>query len=335
LGKPFVRLLNAGWICPPDHEEEVRMERGFLELRHLNGFVAVAEERNFGRAAERLHMTQPPLSRLIRQLEDHLGVSLFDRNPTGVAMTDAGRAFLEEAVGVLGQAERAVRVARQAGRGELGRLRVGHVSSASLEFLTPVLASFHGKAPGVRITVRESTTAALLHALRANEIDAALVRSPVHGDDLDSELMHEEDLLVALPAHHPLARRRQVPLTALCDQRFIVFPRASGPVHDHVLSLCRRAGFEPTIAEEAHPASSMVLLVAAGCGIALVPAFVQHDFCPPGVVYRNLGPDVPPLGLSLAWRCHENSPTVRSLVDLARQSRSQRRHLPFEPSHGS
>jgi len=246
-----------------------------LELRHLRSFVAVAEELSFRRAAQRLHIAQPPLSQQIKRLESEIGTLLLRRTSRHVELTDAGVVFLEHARRTLRDADLAVESARRTARGELGWLTVGFVDSAAYELLPPVLRAFRARAPGVRLELREIVTEAQLPAL-ADELDVGLVREVEDLSGLRRILLLREPLLAALPIGHPLASRPRVQLAQLAAEPFILFPRASVPrVYDHLVALCRSAGFSPRTAQEAFQYPTMLGLVAAGFGIALVPTCVR------------------------------------------------------------
>ncbi|HEV2068167.1 MAG TPA: LysR substrate-binding domain-containing protein, partial [Acidimicrobiales bacterium] len=288
-----------------------------MDLRQLEAFVAVAEELHFGRAAKRMHMAQPPISRHICHLEEEVGAQLLVRSRRGVELTPAGQAFLDEARATLSQARRAARVPQRVARGEVGRLRIGHVDSASSELLPTALRAFHDRYPDVRLAVEEYRTAALVQALRSDHLDVAFVRPPVTDDGLHCEVVVHEPLVVAMPAEHPLADDERVPIERLADERFIVAPWHEHPaLHDEVIATCRRAGFDPSIAEEAYPISSVVLLVAAGLGVSLVPAFLAKHLCQGNVVYRHLQEPAGGLQLSLAWPADGASPAVEAFVEI-------------------
>lgn len=291
-----------------------------MDVKYLVPFVAVAEELHFGRAAKRLHMSQPPLSRQIRRLEDDLGVQLLVRDRHGVRLTPAGRAFLEEARLVLSRADAAARMARRVASGEVGTLRVGHVDASSSELLAVALGTFHECMPEVRLVVQEATTEALVDALLAGELDVALVRSPVKHPTLSSADVAEEALVVALPEAHQLAAAEPVSLSELADETFVLPPRhVSRALHDRVISACEEAGFRPNVADEAFPASSAILLVAAGAGVSMVPALMSRQLCQRGVAYQSLV-EPPLLGLALVWRAQEAAAAVDTFADCARKA---------------
>lgn len=303
-----------------------------IDLRRLRAFVAVAEEGHVTRAAERLGMQQPPLTRLLRGLEQELGVLLLRRLPRGVQTTEAGQVLLEEARAVLARAAELEGAVRRAARGEAGRLAVGFTPSAALHpFVPAVLRAFHGEAPGVRMELDEAGTTELVDALLHGRLDAAFVRSPVGSvPGLLVEPVLEEPMLAALPAGHPLAGAEgdgtKLPLAALAAEAFILYRRPAGPgLYDAILAACSAAGFSPAVAQEAPRLPATLSLVAAGLGVSVVPASMRR-LAVAGVAYRGLdgcpGLSAP---LHLALRRNGLTATVarfRALVRHAPQQRS-------------
>ena len=292
-----------------------------MELRHLRYFVAVAEEQNFTRAARRLGIEQPPLSLQIRQLEDEIGTPLFRRLPRGVALTDAGAAFLRDARDILHQVQTATEHAQQIARGDAGRIRVGMINSAPFHpFVPRLIREFGQRYPDVGLTLEEDTTPALSLAVLAGTVDVAFVR-PLLGkeDQLVIEPLFDEEMVVALPEGHPLTRQKKLPLRALANEDFVLFPRAIGSgLYDEIIAACRRAGFGPRIRHEIRQVTSIANLVAADLGVSVVPASMQQVLSN-GVVYRPIDGDAPKARMSLAYRRDEASATVRNLVALTRQ----------------
>lgn len=295
-----------------------------IELRRLAAFVAVAEEGHITRAADRLGMAQPPLSRLIAGLERELGTLLLRRLPRGVAPTAAGLALLEQARAVLASAAAIPDSVRRSARGETGRLAVGFTSSAALHpFVPAVLRAFRVERPSVRMELEEAGTIELVTAITEGRLDAAFVRSPVGGTPglvVDSIL--EEPMLAALPTDHVLARGADtaLPLAGLAAEDFVLYRRPSGPgLYDTIMTACRDAGFTPTVAQEAPRLPSTLSLVAAGLGITLVPASMRRVAIE-GVVFRSLR-DCPWLvaPLFLASRREGGNPTVAGLRALIRR----------------
>jgi DNA-binding transcriptional LysR family regulator len=250
-----------------------------MELRHLRYFVAVAEELNFSRAAERLGIAQPPLSQQIQHLERELGVALFVRTHRRVELTDVGRALLDDARRTLAQAGRFVDIARRAARGEAGSLRLGFSSAALYTMVPAILRAFLARAPEVTLNLEERSSEEQIEMLSAGAIDAGFVRLPIvnPAPALSLRTIVREPLLVALWHGHRLAKHRAVALRALAAERFIIVARsAARGLHDQIVALCRRAGFEPAIAQEAAEVSTIVSLVSAGLGVAIVPASVRN-----------------------------------------------------------
>lgn len=295
-----------------------------LDLRQLRYFVAVAEEGHITRAAERLGMAQPPLSQQIKAIEAQLGVQLFRRRPRGVELTEAGRVLLEAARGILARLAQAERAALSAARGELGRLGLGVAPTAPFHpFVPRIVRAYREAFPGVVLALEEVLSRPAFQALHEARIDAAFIRSelpPTEG--LTVHRLIEEPMVVALPAAHALARAETArPLADFAGEPFIAFARTDGPgMFDATLAACHRAGFTPILGQEAPRITSTLGLVAAGLGVALVPASmrrVQMD----GVAYCDLpDEDRPTVPLHLATRREPGSPALRNFVDLVRRS---------------
>ena len=262
-----------------------------MELRHLRYAVALADELHFARAAARLHIAQPPLSQQIKALETELGVRLFDRTSRRVGLTDAGAAFIAEARRTLASAEQAIEAARRAARAETGRLAIGYVSSASYELLPAVLRAFRRRAPDVLLVLEEMNSSEQSRGVLAGTLDLGFVRRPPPTDRrLAGTAVRREPIVVAVPRDHALAAARAIRLRELALEPFVIFPARPRPSWaDVALDLCRGAGFEPRVVQEAVEMVSALSLVAAGIGIALVPGAVRA-VRRPGVVFRPLTP---------------------------------------------
>jgi DNA-binding transcriptional LysR family regulator len=259
-----------------------------VELRQLRYFVAVAEERHFGRAAKRLRLSQPPLSAQIKGLEEELGVKLFQRSTRQVALTDAGRTFLERAEGILEAVEEAKEAAKGADEGVRGRLEIGFISSATLGLLPPAIRLFRERFAGVEIELRELTSAQQIDALYAGEIRVGLVRLPLRAPGLRFEPLQEESFLVALPSGHPLEALESVPLEAMVDQPLIFFTRQLMPsLHAQIVELFQRVGAFPNVVQHAVHLQTIVGLVASDVGLAILPEPAER-LSREGVVYRSL-----------------------------------------------
>ncbi|TAG47143.1 MAG: LysR family transcriptional regulator [Oscillatoriales cyanobacterium] len=282
-----------------------------MELRHLRYFIAVAEELNFTRAAERLHMAQPPLSQQIQHLEAELGFQLFRRTKRTVVLTEAGQVFFEEAQKILLQVDRAIQLGKQTSRGELGQLTVGFVSSAAHNVVPAILQAFRTRCPAVKLELHELTTNEQLQRLRFGRIDIGFVRPPIEEDGINSEIVFREPLIVALPETHYLADRAVVELRELSAEPFILFPRSLAPgLYDPIVSLCLQAGFSPIAGQEAIQMQTIISLVAAEMGVAIVPASMQN-------FQRHLQEPSPIVSIALIWRDNP-TPAVQRFLQTAR-----------------
>ena len=297
---------------------------GVMELRQLKSFVVVAEEMNVGRAATRLHLTQPSLSRQIAALERDLGVELFARVKRRFVLTAAGATFLAEAQDLLRRSEEAVRAAQRTQRGELGTLRLRFVQSATFEPLPQILGAFRRAYPEVVLDLESWTTLRQTEALRDGRIDVGLLRPTAPADatavvrlapGLASRVVAEDSLVAVLPARHRLARRKRLRLAELADEPFVFYSRPSGPiVHDTIIGFCRAAGFTPRI-QQAADVQTIVALVAAGLGVSLLISPTPPTN-PDAVVYRELSDDLPPWPLSVAWSPDNRSPVLERFLEL-------------------
>jgi DNA-binding transcriptional LysR family regulator len=298
-----------------------------MELRHLRYFIAVAEEGHITRAAERLGMQQPPLSQQIKALERELAVQLLRRKPRGVELTEAGRALLDDARAIIAHVDHAFATTRRTARGEQGRIAVGFTSSAPFHpFVPRVIRAFREAFPLVSLTLDESGTTELIADLRNERVDAAFIRTPVADPmGLTVNPLLEEAMLVALPNGHARASRTPesaaLPLAALAGETFVVYRRPSGPgLYDAIFSACHAAGFSPIVGQEAPRIVSTLNLVAAGLGIAIVPASLQRMQMD-GVVYRRLaGTAQPRAPLLLATRRGDTGAVVRHFLNLVKRT---------------
>jgi DNA-binding transcriptional LysR family regulator len=288
-----------------------------MELRHLRYFVAVAEELSFTRAAERLHMAQPPLSTQIRQLEGELGVELFDRSRRNIRLTEGGRALLIEARQLLVLLDQAIRVVQRVGSGEVGRLSVGFVPSASNSALPPLLRAFRASYPEVDLYLREMQPDELLRGLHDGRLDVAFLYLPFDDETLASRPVSVEPLVVALGHDHPLAARDEVAMEELASEPFVLPVRYGMPgLHAKVLEACEEAGFVPrAVQKDVWLMQTIIGLVAAGIGVALVPASEQN-VQRTGVVYRALAGSPPTVQLGTAWRREQSTPVLASFLSI-------------------
>jgi DNA-binding transcriptional LysR family regulator len=290
-----------------------------MELRHLRYFIAVAEELHFGRAAEVLGISQPPLSQQIQALEQELGARLFDRTNRRVELSEAGRLFLQEARLVLAQVDKAADVARRAQLGELGELKIGFTSSAPFNSTIPqAIFAFRQAFPAVHLNLREMSSKTVADGLMDESIEVGLMRPLALPEALSVvELMHEP-LVAVLSAKHPLASGSEegMYLSELALEPFVFFPRSYGSgLYAQLLTLARQAGFSPHFAQEAGEAMTIIGLVAAGLGVSVLPASYQRIRID-GVVYRPL---LDPDAVSAVWlvqRKDQKSPMAKAFIEL-------------------
>jgi DNA-binding transcriptional LysR family regulator len=291
------------------------------EIWQLRYFMAVAERLHFGRAAEALHISQPPLSRAIRALETRLGVALFTRTRRRVELTSEGARLLEESRRLTAQLERAVHELRGMASGEHGRLRIGFVSLADYGVLPGLLKAYKSARPRVTLALREMLSPEQSVALAAGELDFGLLLPPVsEAAHLEYIVVQRERFVVALPSAHPLAGGNgRVSMGALAADPFVMVPREIAPgLYDIVTGLAARAGFSLNIAQEAIQMQTVVSLVSSGLGAAIVPASVAN-LGRRGVVYRELADRHPRLDLWLAWQRGALDAAGRDFVAHARR----------------
>lgn len=290
-----------------------------MELRHLRYFVAVAEELHFTRAAERLHMAQPALSIQIRQFEQELGIELFLRARRRVKLSEPGRLILEQARRVLDESEQIKVTARRAATAALGELRLGFSGAAHYSALPRVLRDYRRHRRGIKLTLFERASEAQLAMLMRGEIDAGLIRLPLADlpPSLTTVTLVREPLMVALPRTHRLARKRPLHLAALSGEPLIMFPRAVAPgLYDLIMGLGRGAGAAFTIAQEAGQIQTIVSLVAAGLGLAIVPFSIRNAPLE-DVVYRRVPELGRVTGMALAYHQENRSPVLRGFIEAA------------------
>jgi len=298
-----------------------------MELWHLKYFITVAEEGHITRAAERLGMQQPPLSQRIKAIERELDVQLFRRKARGVELTDAGRAFLNNARAILAQLDHAFDTTRRTARGEQGRISIGIVPASPFHPLVPrAIRAFREAYPLVSVRLEERLGGELLDLLRSEQIDVAFIRAPhANQEGLAVNRLLEEPMLVALPSAHPLARtndgaERPLLLKQLAGETFIFYGAPGTGLRELTTAACRAAGFSPRAGQEAPRIMSTLSLVAVGLGIVLVPASFLHLYVD-GVVYRRLRGSIQPKApLDLASRRGDDSPVVRHFLKLVREA---------------
>ncbi len=291
-----------------------------MELRHLRAFAAVAEELHFGRAAARLHMAQPPLSQVIKQLERDLGVPLLERTTRQVRLTNAGAVFLEHARRVLAEADRARESVLLTEKGERGQIRVGLTGVTTWRLLPRMTRAYRERYPLVRLELHPTVfSGAQLSALSDGGIDVGILRSPVPAP-LASRTLLDEELVAVLPEEHPLATRPAVPLAELAGENFVSYPdRQGSALRDAAVRACASVGFWPRVVQEAQDTYTVAALVAAAVGVALLPAsaeLLQFE----GVVFRPVtGADVR-VPIALAWRDGDESPVLAGFLAVAQET---------------
>lgn len=300
-----------------------------MELRHLRYFVAVADALNFSRAAQQLHIAQPPLSRQIRQLEDDVGVQLFVRNKRRVELTNAGRVFLEEAKKLIIEARNAVDMARHAQQGEGGTIRIA-IASGLGGFVNRVVANYCRRSPAINIECKDIFSTIQNEALRERKIDIGFLRPPVDQVNLDCEMLFEESFAVVLPKAHPMAKRRALRLREIADEPLIVFNRSfSSGLHDKIAELYRKQGLTPHLTvthAEAHEEAGTIM-VAAGKGIFIgVGAIVTRSVAGAELAAVRLKEPDAKIEVYAAWRKEETSPAVFAFLDSVHTVLRTNRH---------
>ena len=282
-----------------------------MELGQLRSFVAVATELNFRRAAERLNMTQPPLTRQIQLLEHQLGVRLLNRTNRSVQLTAAGRAFYIEAQSLLERAHSAVLAAQKIAQGDVGAVNIGHVASAAYALLPRVVANLHIRHPDIHITLREMPSFEQLQALHTHQIDLGIVRSTLGQKDIETRCLLREPFVLAVPTAHPLAGQNELTLQALHHQPFINYSFTGWqPFHEMFAGMFRAAHIEPHYVQTVGSTLTMLALVNAGLGVALVPQsasqlHLEH------IVYRPIELEAGICSeLHLIWRSDNDNPAL-------------------------
>jgi DNA-binding transcriptional LysR family regulator len=291
-----------------------------MELRHLRYFIAVAEELHFTRAAARLHIGQPPLSQQIQALEKELGAQLLERSKRWVRLTEAGKFFLNDAREILALSEQAMETARRASKGEVGELRVGFTSSMPFTvILQRVVNLYRQRYPHVTLSLQEMSSARQIEAITQRTLDLGFVRPPEVeiANGVDVITLRHDPLLLVMPSEHRLARKKSVKLTELAAEAFVMYSKDVGTgIHAQIIRLCRQAGFDPRIVQEAREAATIIGLVAAGCGISILPESFQciqmH-----GVAYRKISNPDAVTALMLATRRGESTPLIDAFIQLA------------------
>lgn len=294
----------------------------FRLIRHLWLFLAVAEERHFGRAARRLDMSQPPLTEQIQALEQALKVRLFERSRRGAQLTPVGEAILPAVRKFADQLERLELAVREAVAGRSGVLTIGAISSAMLDVLPPLIERLKADHPQLTIAVKEMDSVEAIPALESGDIDLAFARLEGElGESIRSLPLAQDRLMVAMPRTHAMARRARIRLASLADEDFVMFSRQLSPVHfDSLVASCRSHGFSPRILHEVRSVASQIAFVGCGQGIALVPASLRK-LAPENVVLRPLMENLSVVTTAVAWSTTRDNPLVEAAISALKDTR--------------
>lgn len=287
----------------------------FRLIRHLWLFLAVAEEQNFGRAAKRLGMSQPPLSEQIQVLEQALKVTLFERSRRGAKLTPVGAAILPAVRKFAEQLERLELAVEEAVAGQSGMLTIGAISTAMFDVLPGLINQLKQQYPHLTVSVREIDSVEAVPALEAGDIDLAFARLDGDlGPAIQSLPLREDRLMVALPSDHALAARTRISLSSLASEPLVMFSRKVSPVYfDNLIATCRANGFSPRVLHEVRSVASQIAFVSCGQGIALVPASLKK-LAPDNVVLRALTQKLNVVTTAVAWNSERPNPLVTELV---------------------
>jgi DNA-binding transcriptional LysR family regulator len=293
-----------------------------MELRQLRYFVTVAEELHFGRAAERLQITQPALSKQIASLEQALGVQLLARTKRTAQLTPAGQVFFNQAQQLLSQAEAAILLTQRTDRGDIGQLSIGFTETAVHTILPHVVCAFRQDYPNVEINMLELSTEAQVAALNQDKIDLAFLHPPIDSRGIELHPILEEVFVAVLPQQHPLIEYDRIPLEAFANEPLIIHPRQEGPaLYDGFIQVCQEAGFQPKIVKESISLQTRVCLVATGMGITFVSSQLQF-LVGANAVCRPLAKCPIHLKLAAAWRQNASSPPLRAFIQILQKELS-------------
>jgi DNA-binding transcriptional LysR family regulator len=287
-----------------------------MEVHRARAFLVLAEELHFGRAAARLHIAQPPLSRLIRSIEHDLDARLFERNPRRVALTPVGRALVDPARELVMQSDRIKQLVEQAKEGATGRVRLGYAGASVNSIVSALARSLRSDRPGLRLELFGSQLShAGLEALRAGALDAVVGRWDFLPDDVGSRVVSDEELLVAVADDHPLAQKETLSAADVADESWVVLPGGRGVTLSHRLhTLGMQGRFLPRIVQTAEDSATQLLLVDAGIGVALTFSGVRENIPVHNVQFRRLRPDLGRVEVRLAWRASDDNPALRAVI---------------------
>lgn len=291
-----------------------------MELRHLRYFIAVAEELHFTRAAARLHIGQPPLSQQIQALEQEVGAQLLERSKRWVRLTEAGKLFLNDARKILALSEQSMLTAQRASRGEMGELRVGFTSSMPFTVvLQRVVNLYRQRFPQVTLTLQEMSSLRQIEGIVQRTLDVGFIRPPEVeiAAGVRAITLRHDPLLLVMPDNHRLASKKSLKLAELAGEDFVMYSKDVGTgIYAQIVRLCRQAGFEPHIVQDAREATTIIGLVAAGCGVSILPESFQCIQMP-GVCFRKISDPDATTASMLASRSGESTPLVDAFFQLA------------------
>jgi DNA-binding transcriptional LysR family regulator len=289
-----------------------------MELRHLRYFTALAEELHFGRAAVRVHITQPPFSKQIKELEDEIQVRLFSRDNRNVELTPAGNVFLSYVTQLFQLIDIGINDTRRADRGQLGKLTIGYTGTAFTKVLPAVLRHFRTHHSDVELVLHEMVPPEQIEALEQNKIDVGFMRPEPAIRQFNSEVLLRERLVLAVPADHALARGASIDIRRLKNEDFIMLPRREGGLYQQIIELCQRAGFQPKVTQVATQLRSIVGLVSAGIGISIVPSSARRNLT--NVTYKDLRGMTCYTDLAVVSRKEGETPVLAAFLGAARQA---------------
>lgn len=299
-----------------------------IDIRHFRYFQAVAEELHFGRAAARLCIAQPALTRQIQQLEEEVGTPLLHRTQRRVELLPAGKIFLERTNLILEEVARAATDARRVGNGEFGRLSVGFIHSSTYGLLPSIVERFRHLYPDIELELHEMPIAEQHVALTRGVIDIGLLRPQAAPAELEIQPVMEDPFLLALPSKHPLAKLEAVLLQTIAAEPLVTFSKRESPLlHSRVMAMCEQAGFTPNVVQQATQIHTMVGLVGAGIGMAVVPG-TARNLHPKGVRFLEILDQPEPVQVALAWHRGKDTPAIRSFRQVTLLVVQQLRRAP-------
>jgi DNA-binding transcriptional LysR family regulator len=290
-----------------------------MELKTLRYFSVLAEELHFGRAARRLHISQPPLSLQIMKLERELGTLLLHRSKRQVELTAAGEVFLEHVTGILSSVTEGENAARRAARGEIGRLDIAFFLGATYTLLPRILRRFRAENPTVKLGLQDMELPQVLDAVISGAVDVGFLRPPATDPAISAEVLLREPFVAAVPEGNKLSKKRQLRLADLADEPFVMFAPSRSVLYSQIMHGCHQAGFHPNVVQEARRPETLVGLVGAGAGIALVASSVQMRGGT-GVTFKKITGPLPMTEIAVVWRRKNPSPLVDAFLQTARRA---------------